>query len=303
MDIFSCMKTLLSLLFLTACFTSLTAQNISGRWIGKITQSPGGYSELYDFELDLTQKKNIWGDSYAYIEDSLYIRIGLSGYVDKDSIRLSESKEWIRQEKLPWNWILCVKNISLAYRKENNAEFMEGTWNGVSKDDASDPCIPGRVILSRTRSSLDQYLEQNRDSVIVAEAETVTPDLPVFDFSEDFNNTKTNKVTEIVVHSPSLQLQINDYLKVDNDTVSIFLNRKYLAKNIRIAKRATIINFNIDERVELHEILLFAENLGKIPPNTSQLLVIDGQDTHRVMIESDKQKTAAIYLKYKPQKR
>lgn len=296
------MKTLFSsLLFILFC-TGTFAQNISGKWVGKITQSPGGYSQLYDFELDLSQKKNIWGDSYAYIDDSLYIRIGLSGYVDKDSIRLSESKEWVRQEVLPPDWFLCVKNINLSYRKENDVEYLEGTWNGVSKEDDRDRCIPGRVILSRTLASVDKFLDQNRDSVIIADAGAIAPEPAPFDFSSDFNNTAPVKVTEIVVHNPNLQLQINDYLKVDDDTISIFLNRKYLAKNIRITKRANIINFKLDERMELHELLLFAENLGKIPPNTSQLLVVDGQDTHRISIESDRQKTAAVYLKYKPKK-
>lgn len=52
--------------------------------------------------------------------------------------------------------------------------------------------------------------------------------------------------------------------------------------------------------IELNEIILFAENLGKIPPNTSQLIIIDGTNTYRLIIESDLQKSAAIYLKYKP---
>ena len=62
-----------------------------------------------------------------------------------------------------------------------------------------------------------------------------------------------------------------------------------------------MIKFQIDKRIILHELLLYAENLGLVPPNTSELILIDGETRHRVMIVSDKQKTAAIYLRYKPQ--
>jgi hypothetical protein len=299
------MKTLL-LVILLCCFFHpvFSQQNISGKWVGKITQKPGGFSQLYDFELDLNQKKHIWGDSYAYIDDDVEIKIGLSGYFDQDTIRLSESIDWVRIDKVPWNWVACIKNINVVYRKENNNEYLEGTWNGYSKDNPSDACIPGRVILSRTIAGLDQFLHENRDSVITAEPLTIS-DNPAteLNFDAPFLNTEPKKVIEISVNNPNLQIQLLDYLKVDNDTVSVYLNRSPLARNVRISKRATLINFKLDPTIELNELLLFAENLGEIPPNTSELLVIDGSQTHRIMISSDKQKTAAVYLKYLAPKR
>jgi hypothetical protein len=297
------MKTLLSLLFSCCCLVNGFSQNVSGKWYGKITQHPGGYSQLYDFELNLVQNKNITGESLSFMKDSVEIRIGLSGYVDKDSIRLSERRDWVRVDKVPWNWVACIKNINVAYRKELQNEYLEGTWNGVSKERPFEDCIPGRVILSRTIAGLNQFLYENRDSVInTANISQVNNEEPIVDFNTPFLETKVEKVTEIQVHNKNLQLQLLDYLKVDNDTVSVYLNRKALAKNLWISKRAAVINFSLDPALQMHEILLYAENLGEIPPNTSELLIIDGRETHRVMIVSDKQKTAAVYLKYKPRK-
>ena len=294
------MKTLLYLLI--AWCSAAHAQDISGKWYGKITQLPGGYSQLYDFELELNQKKNIWGDSYAYMQDSVEIRIGLSGFIDKDTIRLSESRDWIRIDKVPWNWVACIKNINVAYRKDNDNEYLEGNWNGVSKDRPYEDCIPGRVILSRTVEGLKQFLYEHRDSVITAPTVMVKEESSLPDFTSPFMETEATKVTEIQVRNRNLKLQLIDYLRSDNDTVSVYLNREIMAKNIWISKRATVINFSLDPRLETNEILLYAENLGQIPPNTSELLIIDGNDTHKVMIVSDKQKTAAVYLKYKPRR-
>jgi len=296
------MKTLLYLL-VAWCFASAAyGQNVSGKWYGKITQLPGGYSQLYDFELELKQKKNIWGDSYAYMKDSVEIRIGLSGFIDQDTIRLSESRDWVRIDRVPWNWVACIKNINVVYRKENEHEYLEGNWNGISKDSPYEDCIPGRVILSRTVEGLKQFLYEHRDSVMTAPAVMVTNESTAPDFNSPFLQTETQKVTEIQVHNRKLKLQLIDYLRADNDTVSIYLNRELMAKNVWISKRATVINFDLDPRLETHEILLYAENLGLIPPNTSELLIVDGNDTHKVMIVSDKQKTAAVYLRYKPRR-
>ncbi len=284
-------------------FQSSLSQNIQGKWIGKITQQPGGYSQLYDLELDLSQRKNIWGESYAFEGDSVQIRIGLSGFIEKDSIRLNESLGWIREDKVPYNWIACVKQFVLAYRKEGSFEYLEGRWSGVSKNDASDSCFPGKVILSRTLEGLNKFLEDHKDSIVVTEP-IVTASIarPVLDFKPNFLNTEPKKITEIVVTHPDLQIQIVDYMKVDNDTVSVYLNRNLLAKNIRISKRPALLTFKLDTRLEFHEILLYAENLGLVPPNTSEMILIDGEQRHRVMIVSDKEKTAAVYLKYKPKK-
>ncbi len=295
------MKNLLLLFVFLSFIPSLfSQQNVSGKWYGKITQQPGGYSQLYDFELDLNQKKNIWGDSYAFLDDSVEIRIGLSGYFDEDTIRLSESKDWVRMDRVPWNWVACIKNINLAYRKENNFEYLEGRWTGVSKENSADVCIPGRVILSRTVAGLDEFLKENGDSVVTAQNLTIADNPPLeINFDAPFLNTEPKKVIEIPVNNLNLRIQLIDYMKVDNDTVSVYLNRSILAKDIRISKRATIINFQLDPNMEMNELLLYAENLGEIPPNTSELLVIDGDKTHRIMISSDKQKTAAVYLKHK----
>ncbi len=285
-------------------FQSSFSQNIHGKWVGKITQQPGGYSQLYDLELDLSQRKNIWGESYAFEGDSVQIRIGLSGYIEKDSIRLNESLGWIREDKVPFNWIACVKQFVLAYRKEGNSEYLEGTWTGVGVDNSESPCFPGRVILSRTVEGLNKFLEDHKDSVVVTEPIAIASTVPpVLDFSRDFLNTEPKKITEIVVTSPDLQIQIVDYMKVDNDTVSVYLNRNLLAKNIRIAKRPALLSFKLDTRIEFHEILLYAENLGQVPPNTSEMILVDGEKRHRVMIVSDKEKTAAVYLRYKPKKK
>ncbi|MEJ6979562.1 hypothetical protein WG906_03825 [Pedobacter sp. P351] len=271
------------------------AQNVAGKWYGKITQKAGGYSELYDLELDLSQKKNITGESYAFIPNVLHVKIGLKGYIDGDTIRLLESLYDIREEFMPLSWIACIKNLNLKYYKQGNSEFLKGVWNGNSKEDRS-PCLPGEIILSKSKPDLEEFIAKDGfQQPFLKENIKPRPD-----FTPTFLSTEIKKVKELEVHSKQIELRLNDYMKVDNDIVSIYFNRQAIASNKPISKKQIRLLINMDPGLELNEIILFAENLGRIPPNTSRLIIIDGNITHQLVIESDKQKTAAIYLKYKP---
>ncbi|MFD2162578.1 hypothetical protein ACFSJU_09265 [Paradesertivirga mongoliensis] len=281
-----------SLLLHSVCW----GQNISGKWYGKIIQGPGELCQICNFELELSHRKKISGESYTFIKDTSDIRIGLFGFLLGDSIKLEESENYIYRSKRPPGWDICIKSFTLKYHKVGQDEFLLGRGTGVTLDDSV--CIPAQIVLSKTKTALNAYLH---DPSAVQLAINSPPNLSVLpNFTPVFLNTSLKTVKEIEVRNRSLELRINDYMNVDNDTVSIYFNRDIVANKQRISKKQVRLNINLDSRLELNEIILFAENLGRIPPNTSQLLIVDGANTHRLMIESDKQKSAAIYLKYKP---
>lgn len=271
------------------------AQDLSGKWYGKISQGPGGYSTIYDFDVSLVSKNNLRGESDAYIENILKVRILLSGKLKGDSVILQEKHFGIMEELVPPEWTACIKNIRLKYSRENGTEFLKGSWGGISKDDFSD-CIPGRVILTRNKNTLEQLVSYDNtyDNFVI------TGSMRTAVFETAFKNTEVIKTTEIEVKNDRVTLELNDYLRPDNDTVSVFLNRVPILEKVRIARRVLKYDLYLDKSDTLNEILIFAENLGAVPPNTSQLLVRDGDRIHRVKIESDKQKSAAVYLKYTP---
>jgi len=291
---------LLVFLFLTLTSSFGFSQDISGHWVGKAYQGPGELCTECNFELDLAvdQRRDISGKSHHYQKDTTDIRMKLSGYFDSDTIRLRElrSKEnyvWIYSDSVQ----ACLKRYTLTYQVFNNKEYLIGNGTGRGMYGGGD-CIPARFVFARDIEAVDYYASIPKDSLNFI-PESILP-IPVF--TQDFNKTAVNKINEIEVTHPSLQLRIYDYLQVDDDTVSIYLNRNNLLKNVRISKQPVKIDFSLDTRIDVNEILLFAENLGKIPPNTSLVEIIDGTHTYRIKIESDKQKTAAIYLRYNPLK-
>ncbi|HEY1006500.1 MAG TPA: hypothetical protein VGD92_04935 [Sphingobacteriaceae bacterium] len=276
------------------------AQDLSGKWFGFITQLPGAYSEIYSLELDLSVDQNrIRGESFVSIKDSLYVRIGLAGSAGADSIRLQENIQQVRQEVLPSGWMMCVKNIVLALVQDGNRELLQGTWSGEARD--REPCLPGRIALVRNKEDLAGLRRSFTSPGVVTTVSNPVSGAAPPDFTRPFLSTYARRVTEIPVSSRTLQLQLRDYRRIDNDTVSVYLNREPLVRNIRIARKIQTVTFQLDPGTDVHEILLYAENLGQIPPNTSQLVLVDGRKTHRITIRSDKQESAAIYLRYRPE--
>ncbi|MEI9943841.1 MAG: hypothetical protein WDN26_06420 [Chitinophagaceae bacterium] len=103
----------------------------------------------------------------------------------------------------------------------------------------------------------------------------------------------------IIFKSDSLQLSLYDNGEIDGDTVSVLLNGEIiLAKQLLKAsaiKKTIYIKPGTDEVT----LVLYAENLGKYPPNTGLLVIHDGDDIYQVRFSADLQQNAAIVFKRK----
>lgn len=100
--------------------------------------------------------------------------------------------------------------------------------------------------------------------------------------------------------SDSLELSLYDNGEIDGDTVSVLLNG-----NIIIAKeglKATAIKRTVYITPDMGDsiiLVLYAENLGKYPPNTGLMVIHDGDDSYQVRFSADLQTNAALILRRK----
>ncbi|MEJ7677725.1 MAG: hypothetical protein WKG06_07630 [Segetibacter sp.] len=79
----------------------------------------------------------------------------------------------------------------------------------------------------------------------------------------------------IDVDADSLKVTLYDNGEVDNDTISLFYNRRLVARNQMLNDKGVTFMLPVDTSV--NEIAMYAENLGKIAPNTA-LAVIYARD-------------------------
>ncbi len=99
--------------------------------------------------------------------------------------------------------------------------------------------------------------------------------------------------------SDSLELKLYDNGEIDGDTVSILLNGEILLAKQGLKGSAIKKTIYIQPGSDEITLVLYAENLGKYPPNTGFLVVHDGEDDYQVRFSADLQQNAAITLRRK----
>ncbi len=100
--------------------------------------------------------------------------------------------------------------------------------------------------------------------------------------------------------SDSLLLSLYDNGEIDGDTVSVIMNGEVIMAKQGLKGSAIKKTLYIKPgQEEDFTLVLFADNLGKYPPNTGLLVVHDGEDTYHLRFSSDFQKSSGIVFRRK----
>ena len=124
---------------------------------------------------------------------------------------------------------------------------------------------------------------------------TIKPNTKTQDLLRSREN---NLVQTLLINSESVFVKLYDNGEIDDDTISIYLDKKLLLSKKRLSAAAITINLKMDESNPDHELVMVAENLGRIPPNTSLMIVTAGDQRYEVRITSTEQKNAMVRFKY-----
>lgn len=100
----------------------------------------------------------------------------------------------------------------------------------------------------------------------------------------------------------SLQLALYDNGEIDGDTVSVQLNGEVIFDKSCLKSTALRKTIHISSGTDETTLILFAENLGKYPPNTGLLVVYEGDKRTQIHFSADLQQNAAVIFKRTPGK-
>jgi hypothetical protein len=114
-----------------------------------------------------------------------------------------------------------------------------------------------------------------------------------------FTKRKAVLNQEFDVESDSVRLSFYDNGEIDGDSISVFVNNQLVLSHQELEAKAFNIYLHLDSTREVNEISMFAENLGKIPPNTALMVVTDGKNRYEVFMSSSLSENATIKLRRK----
>ncbi len=112
----------------------------------------------------------------------------------------------------------------------------------------------------------------------------------------DINGRGINKEAECTFRGNQLTITVWDNRTTDGDIISLFMNGKNILKEFTISKDRLKVQVDVEEGIEYY-LILYAHNLGDIPPNTVALYISDGQRKKFITLTSDLNACGAVKIK------
>ncbi len=329
------MKKYLLLLFVILLNTKIKAQDFTGQWKGTfIDQSTsfngwGGEKCDYVLELEVNGEKII-GFSYTYFNDGVkryYTICRLEGFIKKVSKYVEVREVERTKTNVPADVRNCFQVHKLSYFKKRKEETLEGSW--IPAPNQEGDCGKGITNLSKRILQVKKpdfnntiartgkpkpvvtkitpkptpIISKPKEQPPVVKEDVIpnNPMVPKNDLAlKNFDKRDNTVIQTIEVENETFKVDFYDNGDIDGDTISVFYNGKLIEAHKRLTDKALSLTLLIDPNVIINELIMYAENLGSIPPNTAVMIVTDGGKRYEVRIASDLKKSGVIRFVHKP---
>ncbi len=105
---------------------------------------------------------------------------------------------------------------------------------------------------------------------------------------------KVEVVDTLYCGTREVEILIWDTQKIDGDTVSLMLNGKFILENHALTKQPYRIRTTLSGK--RNKLILYAHNLGEVPPNTATISILDLGQQKEVTLMSDKKNAQAVLV-------
>lgn len=123
---------------------------------------------------------------------------------------------------------------------------------------------------------------------------------PVVTSNIKFEQRVNTILKTIAIKNETFKVDFYDNGEIDGDSISVFYNGKLVLSHKRLSNKPITLTLTADPDKPVNELVMYAENLGEIPPNTALMIVHDGDNRYEQRIESDLGKNGTIRFSYKP---
>jgi len=180
--------------------------------------------------------------------------------------------------------------------------------NGKIWKPQADDYVVDAVKTDQTPPPLSTTAVTKSDTPLTAHAEApVKPTAPIADpakednklIAETYSKRKEIVTRTLDVESDSVRLSFYDNGDIDGDSISVFVNNQVILTHQELASRALTMYLHLDSTLAVNQVSMFAENLGKYPPNTALMVVTDGKNRYEVFMSSSLTENATIQIKRK----
>lgn len=320
------MKGLLIILFFPL---QLFAQDLQGVWVGILHNDSTNLDLHYEIVISETKGK-LSGFSYTnFIVDGRSLTGVKSLRINKRFGKLFIEDDELVHNNYPFESPKGVRQASIlelssvepilfgkftTTRTKQYGKPVTGTIHLLKKSDLADSRLIEMLSGLQMTAGLS-FIPKKEEAAVITSAENVKPTVepeikkeiiskpaePVRSSLEmALAKRKIQTVQTIYFTSDILVLELYDNGFVDDDSVSIILNGKAFLNKVRLSEKvASKIIYVTPEMGDSIHLIMFAENLGTISPNSGLAIIKDGATKHQVAFSGDLQRNAAILLRRK----
>jgi hypothetical protein len=226
------------------------------------------------------------GKAYDYYDKQHFVKMSFTGRYNPRTHRLVLIENAVLLAAIPVECEACIKTYDLNYSKNGDTEELNGDWKGVYSEKKL-VCPPGQIRLKRAVQS-DFPVDIDQSDTLVALQKTL-----------HLQSREATLVKTVELHSADVKIDLYDDAVIDHDTVTVLINNKLLLYRQMLTDRPLTIHFNAFPNT-VYELVMYADNLGDIPPNTALLMVTSGEEKYKAFMSSSEQTSATIRFIYKP---
>lgn len=111
---------------------------------------------------------------------------------------------------------------------------------------------------------------------------------------------RSKKLIQLIeVEDPSFKVELYDNGQIDGDTVSLYFNNRLMVSRKRLSTTPITLEIKLDRDRKDNELVMYAENLGAIPPNTALMVVTVRDKRYELNITSTEEASGTVRFRLK----
>ena len=262
-------------------YQSANAQINTQKYLGTIILEN---NKPMSFSLDLIEKNGIVsGYSLTNLGTKDETKSEIQGVYFKEdkSFQLHETQIIYTKSEAPIN-SFCYIRMNLKQKNRFTKKLLEGNFTGNFLD--SSECAKGKVLLAEKSiiekkiKKIEKKIEKKLDKDKIIETKIL----------KDGDNLNINWKAKY------LTIKIWDSNQEDGDKINLEINSDVILDNYETKNKAKKIKYKLNEGQ--NKVIIKATSLGKSPPNTSRIELIDKNKKYPILTQLDLNKSITIYI-------
>ncbi|ULQ53858.1 hypothetical protein [Flavihumibacter fluvii] len=303
------------------------AQTMGGSWYGKADVVLDGTFNNYLTELVIKQKGNKVEGIFGYYFRNGYQSFYVKGTYDPQTRQVSiPDIPVVFYKANSIDGVTCNMSFEGTLRISKVGSFVRGAFSSDSKYKYTCPEL--RVLFSQDSLVQQDSVINNgmakrlwqpsvEDVIVVDDSDgpdiknavtsaglsrpnVASPTMDTKSLTNRFKSRQTIITNELKVASDSVRISFYDNGDIDGDSISVFLNGNPVIEKQVISAKALTVYVKLDPTKEFNDLSMFAENLGRIPPNTALMVVYDGETPQEVFLTSNLSQNGSVRIRRKP---